>query len=151
MNNKEKAYLYFWPELKGRCKEGWVLHHKDPSWKTEDPERYKQWNVEDLIPLTVGEHTTLHCKGKPSGRKGKHISEKPEKEKKKKETMSVFRPVNKEFYQVIHTVSEESRKKMSESLKGRISWMKGKHHTQESNKKNSEAHKGMLFWNNGID
>lgn len=39
-------------------------------------------------------------------------------------------------------VSEETRKKLSDSLKGRSSWLKGKHHSEEARKKMSEAHKG---------
>ena len=38
--------------------------------------------------------------------------------------------------------SEESRKKMSESLKGRPGPMKGKTHSQETRRKLSESHKG---------
>lgn len=54
--NREKARKYF-----GLTdNDGFDLHHKDPSWQTEDPERYIQWNPEDLIVLTHGEHTTLH-------------------------------------------------------------------------------------------
>ena len=63
--------------------------------------------------------------------------------------------------------SEESRKKMSESKKGKPSWMKGKHrseetrkkisdskngkhHSVETCKKISEAHKGKHWYNNGV-
>ena len=38
--------------------------------------------------------------------------------------------------------SEESRKKMSESKKGKPSWIKGKHHSEDTRKKMSEATKG---------
>ena len=38
--------------------------------------------------------------------------------------------------------SEESRKKMSESKKGKPSWIKGKHHSEESRKKMSESKNG---------
>ena len=38
--------------------------------------------------------------------------------------------------------SEESRKKMSESKKGKPSGMKGKHHSAETRKKMSESHSG---------
>ena len=34
--------------------DGYDLHHKDSSWKTDDIERYIQWNPEDLIVLTHG-------------------------------------------------------------------------------------------------
>ena len=39
-------------------------------------------------------------------------------------------------------MSEESRKKLSESLKGRVCPMKGKHHSEETKQKMSEANKG---------
>lgn len=44
--------------------DGYDLHHKDSSWKTDDIERYIQWNPEDLIVLTHGEHTLLHNKNR---------------------------------------------------------------------------------------
>ena len=60
-------------------------------------------------------------------------------------------------------ISEESRKKISESNKGRTAWNKGKHHTEESRKKISESNKGKkglrgesnpmygkTSWNKGI-
>ena len=45
--------------------------------------------------------------------------------------------------------SAESRKKMSEALKGKQSSFKGKHHNEESRKKMSEQHKGQIPWNKG--
>lgn len=46
--------------------------------------------------------------------------------------------------------SEEVRKKMSASHKGKPSTFKGKHHTEEAKRKNSEAHKGKIAWNKGM-
>ena len=40
----------------------------------------------------------------------------------------------------------EQRRKLSESHKGQISWIKGKHHTKESKRKISEANKGNTSW-----
>jgi len=40
-------------------------------------------------------------------------------------------------------LSEEHCKKLSESHKGQIPWIKGKHHTEESKQKNSEKHIGI--------
>ena len=37
--------------------------------------------------------------------------------------------------------STEIKQKISESNKGRVPWMKGKHHTEESRRKNSESNK----------
>ncbi len=42
-----------------------------------------------------------------------------------------------------------SRKKMSESQKGKIPWIKGKKHTQETKKKMSMAAIGRIPWNKG--
>ena len=39
-------------------------------------------------------------------------------------------------------LSVETRKKLSETHKGKTTWMKGKHHSQESKQKISEAHRG---------
>lgn len=52
----------------GYWKPGMVLHHTDPTLKLRDPERYKNWNIEDLVPLSVGQHMRLHMSAKnPKG------------------------------------------------------------------------------------
>lgn len=43
-----------------RPRDGYVLHHKDPSLKANDPDRYKQWNVDDLVMMKVTEHQLFH-------------------------------------------------------------------------------------------
>ena len=65
----------------------------------------------ELIFLTPTDHHRLHNLGKPSGMKGKHLS-------------------------------EDTRKKMSESHKS-------KHHSEESRKKISDTLKGKNSWTNG--
>lgn len=50
------------------------------------------------------------------------------------------------------TVSEETKRKLSEKLKGHISWNKGKHCkplTEEQKRKISEKLKGRISWNKG--
>lgn len=59
-------------------------------------------------------------------------------------------------------LSEETKKKISESKKGQLPWMKGKKHSEEAKKKNREAHlgkrnsietefkKGMIPWNKKV-
>ena len=47
-------------------------------------------------------------------------------------------------------IPEEVKHKISESLKGKPGWLKGKHHSAETRLKMSEAICGMLWWNNGI-
>ena len=76
---------------------------------------------EELIFLTSAEHRCLHRKGKPSIRKGKHISE--ETKRKISEAMK-----GKHF-------SEEWKKKISEANRG-------KHHSEETKKRISEVMKG---------
>lgn len=41
---------------------GWVLHHKNPKLKYENPERYNEWRIEDLIPMEKIEHIRFHNK-----------------------------------------------------------------------------------------
>lgn len=41
--------------------------------------------------------------------------------------------------------SEDTKKKLSESLKGKEPWNKGKHLSEEYKKKLSESHKGIIF------
>ena len=80
MTNKQKAEQYFiekglMPKKEDRT-EKWILHHIDPAWKREDPERYEQWNPEDLVPMRNKDHTSLHHKNKiVPPEVVKHISE----------------------------------------------------------------------------
>lgn len=39
---------------------GWALHHKDINLKKEDPVRYHQWRISDLMPMTVEDHRSYH-------------------------------------------------------------------------------------------
>lgn len=48
----------------GYWKPGMVLHHVDPTMKLRDPQRYKNWNIDDLVPLTVPQHMRLHMSAK---------------------------------------------------------------------------------------
>lgn len=48
--NRENAWLYF--ESLGYDRKGKVLHHKDINLKIDDPVRYNQWRISDLIPMT---------------------------------------------------------------------------------------------------
>lgn len=104
--NYRKASEYF------NLQKGEVLHHIDPSWKHNDIERYIQWNIEDLVKMTISEHISLHHKGK--------------------------------------VVSEETKRKVSEKMKGKPAWNKGKQtgirtkgyegkkHTEEWKKQHSQ-------------
>jgi group I intron endonuclease len=50
-----------------------------------------------------------------------------------------------------HSVSQETRKKISEANKGKISWINGKHHSKETLKKikPTQFKKGIIPWNTG--
>lgn len=62
------AIEYF--KARGDWKPGMVLHHVDSSLKLRDPGRYKNWNVDDLVPLTVPQHMRIHMSAKnPKGGK----------------------------------------------------------------------------------
>lgn len=61
----ELAWMTFYPEGNGKAKPGYVLHHKDPSLKHNDPARYAEWRIEDLEMLTIEEHISLHHRGFP--------------------------------------------------------------------------------------
>lgn len=50
----KKAKEYF------NLQEGWVLHHKDVTLRICDIDRYIQWRIEDLVPMTKSEHRRLH-------------------------------------------------------------------------------------------
>ena len=58
----DAAWKHFWPEGNGAAKPGYALHHIDPSWKHNDPKRYKEWRVNDLKMVTVSEHAKIHGK-----------------------------------------------------------------------------------------
>lgn len=90
-----------------RQSHGYVLHHKDPSWKTNEPERYAQWNVEDLIMLSNEEHTRLH----QTGRKGYTLSDETRKK------MSLARQGDKN---PIHTLTPEQMKARGEKISVKV-------------------------------
>ena len=48
-----------------------------------------------------------------------------------------------------HIVSPETRGKLSEANKGQIPWIKGGHHTEETKRKISEAKRGQASWHKG--
>ena len=61
ISNHNKAWKWF--EQNGYANHSkMVLHYKDVNMKKDNPERYNQWNVEDLIPMTLKEHRRLHMK-----------------------------------------------------------------------------------------
>lgn len=112
---------------------GWCLHHKDPSWKTEDKERYKQWNIEDLIPMTNEEHVRLHFTGKSLSKETKRkISESMTGEKNPRYGKSMLDGKSKEWI-------DDWKQRVSEAKKGYPSSNKGKKMSEEQKHKISES------------
>nr|DAL90080.1 MAG TPA: hypothetical protein [Caudoviricetes sp.] len=54
----DMAVDYF--EAIGIWQAGMVLHHLDTTLKQRDPARYHEWRVEDLRPMSIASHNSLH-------------------------------------------------------------------------------------------
>lgn len=76
----------------------YVLHHKDLALKKRDPERYAEWRVEDLVPMTRAEHNKVHR------RTAGH--------KQSEQTKDLIRGKVKEYYS-----SDEVRRAHAEKIK----------------------------------
>ncbi len=61
----DKAIEYF--KTLGIWERGMVLHHIDPELKTKDPERYHEWRIDDVVPLTVRQHMAIHMRMRMKG------------------------------------------------------------------------------------
>lgn len=132
---RKKAYLFYVPSYNGKCKPGWVLHHCDITLKYEDPIRYKEWRITDLVPMTVKEHTLLHNTYKDWSFAGKHHSD------ESKELMRIA-ALNRA------PISEETREKLILTRAGKKPAL-GMKHTAEWCKNHSEDIKGRHIYNNG--
>lgn len=123
---------------------GWHCHHRLETHNSDGERRlvditaaelnaldmYYNRPSEELIFMTICEHSRLHMKGK-------HLSE----ETKKK--IGEASKGNK--YALGNRISEETKNRMSEAMKGENNPFYGKHHSEEAKKKNSEAHKGKYL------
>lgn len=119
----------------------WEVHHRLETHNSDGERRlvditadelkaldmYYNRPADELIFMTIYEHSRLHMKGK-------HLSE----ETKKK--IGAASKGNK--YALGYKHSEEAKNKIAEAMKGEKNSFYGKHHTEEAKKKNSEAHKG---------
>ena len=162
VENYEKA-------KKGNFK-GWHCHHRLETHNSDGERRlvditkkellaldmYYNRPAEELIFLTICEHSRLHMKGN-THRLGKHLSEETKKKisdarkgkPKSSETrkkMSEAKKGNK--YALGCKRSDETKKKMSESKKGKLISEEHKNKISEANKGNAYA-KGMHWFNNG--
>ena len=117
---------------------GWCVHHRKgvdiPKEELIALGMYYDRPADELIFLTIKEHSSLHDEGEHNPNYGKQLSE--EHRKKLSEAWSY----DKHF-------TEETKKKISEAMKGRC-------FSEEHRKKLSEAskgkHKGMHWYNNNI-
>ena len=127
---------------------GWCVHHRLQTWTSDGKRRdvditaaelqalgmYYNRPAEELIFLTIKEHSSLHDEGEHNPNYGKQLSEKT------RTKMSEAWSYDKHF-------TEETKKKISEAMKGRC-------FSEEHRKKLSEAskgkRKGMHWYNNNI-
>ena len=107
---------------------GWLCHHRLETHNSDGERRlvdipkkelksldmYYNRPAEELIFLTISEHTILHHKGKPKSEETKNKM----REAKKGENNPMY---GKRF-------SEEHKKKLSEAHKGKNIWSKGMHY-----------------------
>lgn len=130
---KIKANKYFWPELNGKTKKGWCLHHKDPAMRHNDIDRYVQWNIDDVVPMTISDHLSFH----KTGNNGL-IGHKHSEATKKKMSLNNWRKK--------HPYTDDERKNISITTKNAMN-------TSEIKKKCSIG--GTMtgkkpYWTNGI-
>lgn len=131
---RHSALKYF------NVQKGYVLHHKDDTLMLTDINRYIEWRPEDLVVMTLSEHSKLHNTGLV---RSEETREKMSKAKKgiqtwlgkhhSEETKKKLSKANKGKH-----LTEETRKKMSEAAKGKQNWL-GKHHSEETKQKMRDA------------
>ena len=132
----------------------WEVHHRLETHNSDGERRlvditadelkaldmYYNRPADELIFMTIYEHSRLHMKGK-------HLSEETRKK------IGEASKGNK--YALGYKHSEDAKNKISEAMKGEKNPFYGKHHTDESKRRNSEVHKGNKYnlgkhwYNNG--
>lgn len=136
------AWKHFYPEGNGKAKPGYCLHHKDETLRHENPDRYNEWNPDDLVMITSSEHGRHHRAGCTPWNKGKTNCYSDECRKRLSESQK-GKYISEETRRKMsesrkgHVVSEETRKKIGEKSKGRTI-------SEEQKKKISEANKGRV-------
>lgn len=130
----------------------WICHHRKEIDENKsmiqliEEKLYYMRPASELIFLTPSEHTKLHRKGKTAWNKGKKLGSHTEEWKQKvsekmKGGNSTSWKKGQEAWNKGKPLSDEQKKKMSESLKGRQAWNKGKPMSEEQKKKISETKK----------
>ena len=119
----------------------WEVHHRLETHNSDGERRlvditadelktldmYYNRPADELIFLTISEHSRLHMKGK-------HRSEETRKK------LSAASKGNK--YALGYKHSEEAKNKIAEAMKGEKNPFYGKHHSEDTRKKMREARKG---------
>lgn len=131
---RHSALKYF------NVQKGYVLHHKDDTLMLTDINRYIEWRPEDLVVMTLSEHSKLHNTGLV---RSEETREKMSKAKKgiqtwlgkhhSEETKKKISKANKG-----RQLTEEQKKAVSMANKGNQNWL-GKHHTEETKQKMRDA------------
>lgn len=155
--NRRLAREHFFGSKEGR--KGWCLHHKDETLRKRDIDRYIQWRIEDLVPMTISEHSRYHNDSVHNPNIGKHCSDEA---KRKISVANSGRRHSSEFKERLseamkgennpmfgRTHSDETKRKIGDANKGNHSFF-GRTHSDEAKQKMSDAHKGMETWNKGI-
>ena len=119
----------------------WEVHHRLETHNSDGERRlvditadelkaldmYYNRPADELIFMTIYEHSRLHMKGK-------HLSEETRKK------IGSAQKGNK--YALGHKHSEEAKNKIEEAMKGEKNPFYGKHHSEDARKKMREARKG---------
>ena len=128
---------------------GWEVHHRLETHNSDGERRlvditkkelitlsmYYDRPAEELIFLSAIEHKQLHTIYKSNPNFGKRHS---------LETRKKIGKGNKG-----KVITEETKKKIAETLKGNIPWNKGKHCSEKQKNKQKEAMSGRHWYNNG--
>ena len=153
-----KKYHKIWndnnPDNKIKPGDGNVIHHIN--------ENHEDNRVENLQKMTLGEHSRLHHSGVKSHFYGKDVSKEKNPFYGKRHSEKTKKKIGESSKGRKHPprrpISEETRKRMSESRKETAKTqvlsdetrkklatcgMKGKKHSEETKRKLSESHKGM--------
>lgn len=101
----------------------WVVHHDDGNKLNNEI-----WN---LIPMPLGDHSTLHNSGEKNWMYGKTHSD------------EVKQIISKRFKGT--SLTDEHKKKISDAISGENHPLYGKHHSEETKQKLREVNKNRIF------